>query len=92
MDYKSARWKALRESVLRRDGYTCRECRRYGVQRQANTAHHVWPAKDFPEWAWEPGCLVALCHKCHNAMHIRDSEDLTEKGRAWQRRLSPPGR
>lgn len=90
MNYKSKRWKTLRARILRRDGYQCRECRRYGKAIQADTVHHVYPASLYPEWSLEPWNLVSLCFACHNAMHDRDEELLTEKGVAWCRRVSPP--
>ena len=90
MDYKSARWKSLRARTLRRDGYQCRECRRYGKAVQADTVHHVYPAGLYPELSKEPWNLLSLCAACHNAMHDRDGEQLTDKGVAWCRRVPPP--
>ena len=58
--YKSTRWKAVREAVLRRDGYMCQESRRFGKMRPADTVHHIWPLEDFPEIALAPWNLVAL--------------------------------
>lgn len=88
--YRDRRWLRLREAILRRDGYLCRECARYGKRVEANTAHHVFPADAFPQWAWERWNLIALCAACHNAMHIRATDELTDRGRAWCRRISPP--
>lgn len=90
MDYKSKRWKTLRVGILRRDGYQCRECRRYGKTVQADTVHHVYPVELYPQLAWERWNLVSLCTACHNAMHARSGDNLTETGLAWCRRVSPP--
>lgn len=90
MDYKSPRWKSLRDRVLARDGYMCRECRRYGVAAAAVVVHHVRPAEDCPDRQWDADNLVSLCEPCHNAMHVRGSHELSALGRAWVRRLSPP--
>lgn len=90
MDYKSKRWERLRERVLGRDKYKCQECRRYGKAVAANTAHHAWPADDYPEWAWSAWNLVSLCAGCHNAMHDRDTGELTDLGEYWRRRVHPP--
>ena len=79
MDYKSRRWKHLRQSILRRDRYQCRECR-----------HHAYPAEDFPEFAWCSWNLLSLCSACHNAMHDRETGALTDRGLSWRRRVSPP--
>lgn len=89
MDYKSARWKKLRAKILRRDGYLCRENKRYGRIVQADTVHHVWPADKYPEYAWCEWNLVSLSSAMHNAMHDRDTGELTELGEAWRRRVPP---
>ena len=90
MDYKSRRWRQTREAVLVRDKYQCRECRRYGLAVNATVVHHAYPAEDYPELAWSMWNLVSLCGGCHNAMHDRETGALTELGRAWRRRVSPP--
>ena len=58
--YKSQRWKAVREAVLRRDGYMCQESKRFGKMRQAETVHHIWPREDFPEIELAPWNLISL--------------------------------
>ena len=90
--YKTTRWEHLRVRILRRDHYRCRESARYGVDAEANTVHHVWPAEDYPEYAWEPWNLVSLTSKAHDAMHDRKTGKLTELGKSWQRRISPPAK
>lgn len=90
MDYKSRRWAALRKSVLVRDRYQCRECRRFGLMANASVVHHAYPAEDYPEYAWSGWNLLSLCPGCHNAMHDRETGALTDKGLAWKRRVSPP--
>ena len=90
MDYKSKRWRALRAGILRRDGYLCRECRRDGKTVQADTVHHVYPVECYPQMAWERWNLISLCTPCHNAMHARTGDTLTEAGQAWCWRVSPP--
>lgn len=87
--YHSRRWRKLRASVLRRDGYKCRESMRYGKQVEAVTVHHVWPAEDYPEYAWAPWNLISLSSSAHRAMHNADGS-LTPQGDAWRRRVSPP--
>lgn len=89
MDYKSARWKALRLRILKRDKHLCRESRRYGRRVEATTVHHVWPADRYPEYAWCEWNLISLSSKEHNAMHDRNTGDLTELGEYWRRRITP---
>lgn len=90
IDHAGARWRRLRATVLRRDGYRCRECARYGKRVDATTAHHVWPEETHPDLAWRSQCLISLCSSCHDAMHDRGTRCLTARGLAWQRRLPPP--
>ncbi len=88
--YKSKRWRRLRRCILRRDGYRCREWARYGKAVEATTVHHVWPAEEYPEYAWAPWNLVSLSGDRHDAMHDRRTGRLTELGEAWRRRIAPP--
>ena len=88
--YKTPRWRRLREKILRRDGYLSREARRYGRNLQADTVHHVRPAEEFPELAWEPWNLISLTQDEHRLMHNQDGS-LTDLGWSWVRRTHPPG-
>lgn len=88
--YKTRRWQHLRLAALRRDKYRCRESARYGLTVTANTVHHVWPAEDYPEYAWQLWNLVSLTSDQHDAMHDRRTGRLTELGESWRRRVSPP--
>jgi 5-methylcytosine-specific restriction enzyme A len=86
--YKDKRWEQKRQSVLRRDGYKCRECARFGRVRAADTVHHVKPAEDYPELFWVSNNLISLCTSCHNKMHVRNTRTLTELGQDWIVRLA----
>ena len=88
--YKSKRWRKLRGSILRRDKVKCRESARYGITAEATTVHHIWPAEDYPEYAWAPWNLVSLTQAKHEAMHDRLTGKLTPLGESWRRRVSPP--
>ena len=89
-DYKSKRWLRLRAAVLREAGYRCQYARRYGKRVQASTVHHIWPADDFPEFAFERWNLIALSTEAHNRMHDRATGRLTETGEQLRRRTTPP--
>ena len=86
--YKTQRWTRLREKILRRDEYRCTECRRYGKAVQGTTVHHIFPREDFPEIRWEPWNLTTLCPECHNAMHDRNTNKLTDRGMALVYRVA----
>ena len=68
-DYNDPKWKRKRKTILRRDGYKCRECRRYGRNREATEVHHIKHVDEWPELAYKDENLVSLCHGCHNKMH-----------------------
>lgn len=67
--YDSATWKRVRDRILRRDGYQCQICKRYGRMRQATEVHHIKHVDEYPELALEPSNMISLCHACHNAQH-----------------------
>ena len=90
MDYKSKRWLHLRDTVLRRDKFRCREAARYGRQVEASVVHHVYPVEDYPGWQWCRWNLIAVSAAAHNSFHDRATGKLTDAGLAWQRRVIPP--
>ena len=78
--YKSKKWKTKRQSILRRDDYLCRECKRYGKTTPATTVHHILPMEQRPDLKLNSLNLISLCNECHNKMHDRNTNELTEKG------------
>lgn len=91
-DYTSARWRRLRESVLRAAGYRCQWAARFGRNVEATRVHHIWPAEVWPEYAWCRWNLIALSLEGHNAMHDRTTGKLSAEGEALRRRTIPPAR
>ena len=90
-DYTSPRWIRLRASVLRKAEYRCQYARRYGRREEASHVHHIWPAEDYPQFAWCRWNLIALSQASHNMMHDRTTGRLTAAGEALRRRTIPPG-
>lgn len=68
-DYRCAKWRKQRERVLRRDGYMCQYCKRYGRRKTATTVHHIKHADEYPELAYTDSNLISLCDACHNKAH-----------------------
>ena len=69
----SERWEQLREDVLLRDRYTCRDCgNRIRELHIHHLRYHGWPwyALRLPEWKRD---LVALCRECHRDAHGGES-------------------
>lgn len=98
MDYHFRKWKVKRKRILKRDGYLCQDCIRYGKRVDATTAHHIYPAEEYPEYAWCDWNLISLCSKSHDKMHDRINNVLTEEGEKLKRlaerrrKAAPPPR
>ena len=88
-DYNSTKWKRLARAVMRRDGYMCQLSKRYGKRVPAEVVHHIYPADEYPEYAYEPWNLIALSRKMHNTLHDRNTDALTAEGVALMRRTKP---
>ena len=86
MDYKDKRWIKKRAAILRRDRFICQEARRYGKSVEANTVHHIYPVESYAELAFEDWNLISLSDGRHNEMHDRDTHEITEKGKRWQKK------
>ena len=84
--YQNPKWRALRAKILRRDCYMDQELRRFGLAREAEVVHHIFPRKEFPEYEYEPWNLISLSKATHKEMHDSENDDLTEKGRDLLRR------
>lgn len=90
-DYRSPRWRRLRADVLREAGYRCQYSRRFGKRVEASHVHHIWPAEDYPQFAWCRWNLIALSQEAHNKMHDRTTGELSAIGENLRRRTVPPG-
>lgn len=87
MVYKSKRWEHKRTAILSRDSYSCRWCKRYGKNVDASHVHHIYPVEFYPEYAYCNWNLISLCKACHNAMHDRDTHEITSTGKILQRKV-----
>lgn len=87
---RNRRWQRLRELALRRDGYRCQEAKRYGLRVEAAVVHHIWPAEEYPEYAYCLWNLLSLSVENHDRMHERTTRKLTQLGEAWRRKAPPP--
>jgi 5-methylcytosine-specific restriction endonuclease McrA len=67
--YKSKQWRNKREYILKRDGYLCLECKKYGRNKEARIVHHIKELDDFPELKLKNNNLVSVCASCHNKLH-----------------------
>lgn len=72
---------------MKRDGYRCRECKRFGRSSTAEMVHHVFPLEDYPDYKLSDDNLLSCCQNCHNTFHDRNNDEVTEQGIYWQRKL-----
>ena len=84
-DYHSQDWKRKRNFILKRDGYQCQLSKRDGLRVEADTVHHIFPVKDYPEYAMCTWNLISLSRAAHNTLHDRDTDELTDEGMALMR-------
>lgn len=82
--YSTERWKQKRKRILRRDGYRCQECRKYGKITEATIVHHIKEVEDYPELAWENDNLESVCMACHNRIHRDKGAKALEKQRYYK--------
>lgn len=90
MDYTTRRWRKKRVSILRRDKYQCQISKRYGKLVEADTVHHIYPAQEFPQYAFCSWNLISICKQEHNKLHIRNTQKLSKYGLELQRKTKIP--
>ena len=86
--YKTTKWIALRNSILRRDGYMCQISKRYGKLKQAEMVHHIFPRDDFPEYQYAPWNLISITRSAHKDLHDQNTGELTKAGLELLRRTA----
>ena len=84
--YLTTLWKRKRLRILKRDGYCCRECLRYGKRTEATTIHHCHPLLERFDLRLTNWNLISLCKNCHGKMHDRITDKLTVLGEEWRER------
>ncbi len=90
MDYGSAKWKKKRKRILKLDGYKDRVAAMYGRTLEGNMVHHIYPADEYPQWAYDDWNLITVNKQItHNKLENRKTGELTEKGRMLQHFIKP---
>lgn len=79
-------WRKIRESVLRRDSFTCVDCKMPCDQDEADI-HHLLPRS--AGGSDEPSNLITLCDGCHAAHHPKLAAGLARRAiERWAVRLA----
>ena len=88
-NYYGNKWKKKRLHILRLDGYVDQIAKRYGRTEEAVVVHHIYPAEQYPEYAWCDWNLISVSMATHNQIENRKTGQLTELGLQLQRRTTP---
>ena len=88
MDYQSTRWKTKRNKILRRDKYQCQISKRYGKIVDATLVHHIFPARDYPQYEWCDWNLISVSQEVHNKLHNNNANILSEMGKELLQRTA----
>lgn len=69
-------WEEIRASIVKRDNYTCRSCKKKDLKLDV---HHIIPCSILKHN--EPKLLIALCKSCHMRIdhEVRELYKLNEK-------------
>ena len=68
---RSAQWLEKRKTILKRDGYRCRNCgSSFGLEVHHRQYHILKRIGDYRKpWAYNDSNLVTLCARCHQVGH-----------------------
>ena len=89
MDYGSAKWKKKREKILRLDRYICQVGRWYGRREEATIVHHIYPAKEYPEYQWCTWNLISVSVRGHALLENSMTGGLTKLGEKLKDKTIP---
>ena len=76
--YQTVEWRRLRAEIMYKHHNECYKCRQYGKITKADTVHHVYHLRDYPEYGLSEYIykngekiinLIHLCSKCHGEEH-----------------------
>lgn len=89
IDYSQKKWKSKSAHILRLDGYLDQYAKRYGKIMAANIVHHIYPAKEYPEYEWCDWNLISVSRESHNKLENRKTGKLTNAGEELKRSTKP---
>lgn len=89
-DYHNNKWKKKRIRILKLDGYKCQIAKWFGRTEEANTVHHIYPVKDYPEYAYCNWNLISVSQASHNKLENRKTGELLPLGK-WLKDKTIPG-
>ena len=70
--YASSKWKKLRTKALKRDHYSCVNCKAKGILTTSRLeVDHIKEVEYYPDLSLQLDNLRTLCRDCHNKRHNR---------------------
>lgn len=88
-DYNSNKWRTKRKKILRLDKYRCQIMKMFGKTKEATIVHHIYPVKDYPQYAYETWNLISVSAEGHNKLEKRSTGELTALGKALKEKTKP---
>lgn len=89
MNYQCAKWKKKRAKILRLDGYKDVVAGWYGRTAAAQMVHHIYPAEEYPEYAYADWNLISVSYSTHKKLENHMTGGLTELGKQLMRSTIP---
>ncbi len=91
LNYQSYKWKKKSKRILKMDRELDRVAAMFGRHETAEMVHHIYPAKEYPQYAWEDWNLISVSRKTHNKLENRNTGELTQLG-IWLMSQTEPGK
>lgn len=71
------------------DGYICQVMRWYGKREPAALVHHIYPAKEYPQYEWATWNLISVSESGHKLLENPKTGGLTALGEQLKARTVP---
>ena len=75
-------WRKLRDHILHRDSFTCKECERNGRLTQAYAVDHIIPKAQGGTDSEQN--LEAICYKCHKIKTQKESQNIHKPAQKYE--------
>lgn len=89
IDYQSYKWQKKSKHILKLDRGQDRVAALFGKNLEATIVHHIYPAKEYPEYAWSDWNLISVSVRTHNKLENRKTGELSELG-LWLKSITKP--
>ena len=77
--YKTYRWQKLRKEILIKYNNECQLCKKQGKVSKGDVVHHIKDSEEYPELMYDADNLICLCRTCHEKLHGRIGNKLSNR-------------